>query len=121
VADGDPRRRENGRAPAAGGNGSAPPGTTELRATQSVNRTVGFLVALFAFVALGSFLLLDFGLESLSTFRAWASAESHWSKAQKDALLALTRYLDTRDPRDDVAFLEAMAVAEADRRARLEM
>ncbi len=109
------------RALADSGRAVPPAGGLEIRATRSINRSVGFLVALFAAVAAGSLLLLSFGLGTLSTFRAYANAESLWSKSQKDALLALTRFLDTRDPRDDEAFLEAVKVAEADRRARLEM
>lgn len=104
-----------------GGDGGPPPAALEARATRSINRIVGFLVALFGLVAVGSVLLVSFGLQTLSTFRAYATGESHWSKSQKDALLALARYLDTRDPRDDQAFLDAMKIAEADRRARLEM
>jgi diguanylate cyclase (GGDEF)-like protein/PAS domain S-box-containing protein len=120
VEDREPSRREDVRTP--GGADSAPPsGALEAHATQSINRTVGFLVALFAVVALGSVLLVSYGLGILSTFRAYANAESLWSKSQKDALLALSRFLDSRDPRDDQAFLDAMKVAEADRRARLEM
>jgi diguanylate cyclase (GGDEF)-like protein/PAS domain S-box-containing protein len=121
VAISDSGRRDDGRAQAPGGNGRTSQGALEGRATRAINRTVGLLVGLFAIVAAGSILVLSFGLGILSTFRAYANAESLWAKSQKDALLALTRYLDTRDPQDDQAFLDAIKVAEADRHARLEM
>lgn len=120
MGDAEAGRRDDDRT-LTGAESGPPSGALEAHATQSINRTVGLLVALFAVVALGSVLLVSYGLGTLSTFRAYATAESLWSKSQKDALLALSRYLDGRDPRDDQAFLEAMKVAEADRRARLEM
>jgi diguanylate cyclase (GGDEF)-like protein/PAS domain S-box-containing protein len=121
MSDGESGRRDDGRVQTGADIAAPAPGALEARATQSINRTVGLLVALFAAVALGSVFLLSFGLGTLSTFRAYASGESHWSKSQKDALLALSRFLDTADPHDDAAFRAAMAVAEANRRARLEL
>ncbi|HQR66966.1 MAG TPA: EAL domain-containing protein [Thermoanaerobaculia bacterium] len=78
-------------------------------------------MGLFALVAVGSVSIVSFGLGTLSTFRAYASGESRWAKSQKNALLALARFVETGDARDEAAFREAMALAGAARRARLEL
>ena len=114
VRSGDPRA-------VTGPGGWAAPAGVEGRATQSINRTVGLLVLLFVLVSAGAVLLSSFGLGTLSTFRAYASAESRWSKTQNEALIALSRYLETREERDYETFNESMKVVLANRRARIEL
>ncbi len=73
-----------------------------------------FLIVIGALVALGAS-----GLNVLAGLQAFVSAESHWSKGQKDASLALSRYLDTGDEADYRRFLGRLAVPLGDRKARL--
>ena len=121
MTEDDSSRRGEGRALTATGGSAPPAGSLEKRATQSINRTVASLVALFAIVAAGSVFVASFGLGTLSTFRAYATAESRWLKAQKDGLIALSRYLQSADEEDYRAFRTALEVPAAARRARLEM
>lgn len=59
---------------------------------------------------------------SVSTgVRAYISGEGLWSKGQKDAVYALSRYLQTRDQRDYQTYLASIALPLGDRQARLEM
>src|ERR1039457_1529852 len=64
-----------------------------------------FLIVIGALVALGTS-----GLNVLAGLQAFVSAESHWSKGQKDASLALSRYLDTGEEADYRRFLGRLAV-----------
>jgi len=73
-----------------------------------------FLIVIGAIVALGTS-----GLNVLAGLQAFVGAESHWSKGQKDAALALSRYLDTGDEADYRRFLGRLAVPLGDRKARL--
>ncbi len=74
----------------------------------------GFLVVIVTLVAVGAS-----GLNVLAGLQAFVSAESHWSKGQKDASLALSRYLDTGADADYRRFLGRLAVSLGDRKARL--
>ena len=73
-----------------------------------------FLIVIGAIVAVGTS-----GLNVLAGLQEFVSAESHWSKGQKDASLALSRYLDTGDEADFRRFLGRLAVPLGDRKARL--
>ena len=73
-----------------------------------------FLIAIGALMAVGAS-----GLTLLASLQAFVSAESHWSKGQKDASLALTRYLDSGDEADYRRFLGRLGVTLGDRKARL--
>lgn len=61
------------------------------------------------------------GLYFLSGVRAYVAAESEWSKAQKQAVIALHAYVDTHDPAALARFTAHLAVPRADRLARLEL
>jgi diguanylate cyclase (GGDEF)-like protein/PAS domain S-box-containing protein len=74
----------------------------------------GFLIVIVALVAVGAS-----GLNLLAGQQSFVSAESHWSKGQKDASLALSRYLDTGDESDYRRFVGRLGVALGDRKARL--
>lgn len=81
------------------------------------------LLIVWAFVAMVVGLLtyatIGFGL--MSGARAYAGAEGLWSKSQKDAVLALSRYVLESKPEDYQAFQEALQVTLGDRKARLEL
>lgn len=53
--------------------------------------------------------------------RAYIGGEGLWSKGQKEAVYALTRYLDSQAERDYQDFLNAIAIPLGDRAARMEM
>jgi len=61
------------------------------------------------------------GMQVLSVIRAYIAGESHWSKAQKDAVFHLVRYASTGDERAFRIFQSSIAVNLGDRRARLAM
>ncbi|MEO8587494.1 MAG: EAL domain-containing protein [Acidobacteriota bacterium] len=73
-----------------------------------------FLVVIVALVAVGAS-----GLDLLAGLQSFVSAESHWAKGQKDASLALSRYLDTGDESDYRRFVGRLGVTLGDRKARL--
>ena len=57
----------------------------------------------------------------LSAARAFVGGEGLWSKAERDAIYALSRYANTRDQRDYQAYTSALAVVLGDRQFRLEL
>lgn len=60
-------------------------------------------------------------IEMLSAARAYVSAESRWSKAQKDAVYQLARYARSRDEADFRRYREAIAITLGSRQARIEL
>jgi diguanylate cyclase (GGDEF)-like protein/PAS domain S-box-containing protein len=84
-----------------------------------VGRWIAILVALFLIV-IGTLVVIGAsGLNGLAGLQSFVSAESHWSKGQKDATLALSRYLDSGDESDYRHFLGRLGVTLGDRKARL--
>ena len=61
------------------------------------------------------------GMQVLSVIRAYIAGESHWSKAQKDAVFHLVRYAGTGDGQAYRTYQASIAVNFGDRRARLAM
>ena len=57
-------------------------------------------------------------MDVLSSVRAYAVGESHYSKGQKDALLHLQRYAQSQREEEYMAFLRSLEVPEGDARAR---
>jgi diguanylate cyclase (GGDEF)-like protein/PAS domain S-box-containing protein len=55
----------------------------------------------------------------VSAVRAFVAGESLWSKAQKDAIYALSRYVDSGSARDLSRFEQAMAIPAGDWQARV--
>ena len=80
-------------------------------------------VVVWVFVALviGLFLFASTSIHLLSAVRAYVEAEGLWSKGQKDALYALSRYTLYSDEADYAAYLAALSVNQGDRQARLEL
>lgn len=77
--------------------------------------------SIFVAISVATLLLALAALEVQSAARSYVAGEGMWSKAQRDAVYALTMYGQTRDP---VYFLQYRAVLEVplgDHRARLEM
>jgi diguanylate cyclase (GGDEF)-like protein/PAS domain S-box-containing protein len=84
-----------------------------------VARWIAVLAVLYLF-AIGSLVAVGVaGIGVLAGLQAFVSAESHWSKGQKDASLALSRYLDTGDEADYRRFQGRLAVPLGDRKARI--
>lgn len=75
-----------------------------------------FLAIVFLLVLVGAG-----SMEILSACRAYAGGESLWSKAQKESVSDLVRYVRTRSQADYESFREALAVPLGDRQARLEL
>lgn len=60
-------------------------------------------------------------LTVMSVVRAYVGGESHWSRAQKDAVFALQKFASTGSEQDYQRFLTGIEVPIGDRGARLEM
>ena len=118
---GQTSRREDGRVQIVADGGIATSGTLEARTTQSVNRSVGLLVALFALALTVATTLGVLGLRTLSTFRAYAAAQGRWSREEAASLLALLRYLDSADEKDRQLFLVSQDIPKAFHRALVEL
>ena len=67
------------------------------------------------------FALSMLSVNILSATRAYVEGESLRSKAQKDAVFHLDRYVISRDEEDFQSYLKAIAVTLGDRKARLEL
>lgn len=78
---------------------------------------VGFMGALIA----TELLSLRFAMNTLSAVRAFVGGEGLWSKAQKTAVLNLTKYANTRDPQYYEEFTHSLDIPLGDRQARIEM
>lgn len=92
-------------------------------ATSPVGNSRRLLLVVWIFVAivvgLLAFAYYSFGL--MSAARAYVGGEGFWSKSQKDAVMALTRYASEQRPQDYQAFQDALKVSLGDRKARLEL
>jgi len=75
-----------------------------------------FLAIVVVLVALGMA-----SVEVLSAGRGYVEGESHWSKAQKEAVFFLTRYAATHSEEDYNRFLASLAVPQGDEKARIEL
>lgn len=79
------------------------------------------IIWIYMGVVLGLFFLTCFSIFLLSAVRAYVGGEGLWSKAQKDALYALTRYTQNARQSDYTAFRTALSVNQGDRQARIEL
>ncbi|MCX7061180.1 MAG: PAS domain S-box protein [Nevskia sp.] len=87
----------------------------------SIGAKLGMMVATFLVSATAALAIVVLSFTVSSGVRAYVGAESQWSKGQKDAVYAITRYLHTGDRQALAAFSSAIAIPLGDRRARLEM
>lgn len=87
------------------------------------DKRLRLFVVVWVFVALviGLFLFAFASIQILSAVRAYVEAEGLWSKGQKDAIYALSRYTLYSDESDYAAYLAALSVNQGDRLARLQL
>lgn len=79
------------------------------------------VVWIYAGVVLGLFVLTYFSIGLLSAVRAYVEGEGLWSKGQKDAIYALTRYTLYAEETDYKTYQAALSVNQGDRQARIEL
>ena len=84
-------------------------------------RGVTILVAVFLVVIAAIVGVAAVGLEVLTSVRAYVGGEGLWSKAEKDASSALSRYIEEGDEAYYREFLKQLAVPLGNRRAREEL
>ena len=84
-------------------------------------RRLFVIVWIFVALVLGLFIFASVSIHLLSAGRAYVEGEGLWSKGQKDAIYALSRYTLYADEPDYQTYLSALAVNQGDRRARLEL
>lgn len=84
-------------------------------------RRLFVVVWIFGAVVVGLFVLTCLSIFLLSAVRAYVGGEGLWSKGQKDAIYALTRYTLYANEADYGAYLSALAVNQGDRQARIEL
>ncbi|MEO8056309.1 MAG: EAL domain-containing protein [Acidobacteriota bacterium] len=95
-----------------------PPGDSPAQAS----RLVALLVVLFVSIIAAILATGATGMSALSGVRAFVAAESNWSKAQKEAVYALSRYLDTGGEESHYRRFNALlAIPRGDRKARVAM
>ena len=82
---------------------------------------VNLVVAIFVLIIVALISIGYGGMELLSGVRAYVGGEGLWSKSQKQALYALTKYARSRDEADYQSYLHAIAVPLGDKKARLEL
>jgi len=87
----------------------------------SIGAKLSGMVVMFLVSVMGTLIIVALSFSMSSGVRAYVSAESQWSKGQKDAVYALNRYLQTGDRRSWNDFQKAIAVPLGDRRARLDL
>ena len=84
-------------------------------------RLVALLVLVFVAIIVAILGTGAMGMSALSGIRAFVVGQANWSKAQKDAVYSLGRYLDTGKEAHYLAFQARLAVPRGDRKARLAM
>ena len=99
----------------------APAGRLPGEVSAQTTHLVALLV--FVFVAIIAAILATgaAGVEALSGIRAFVVGQANWTKAQKEAVYALSRYLETGDQSHYRSFNARLAVPRGDRKARLAM
>src|SRR5690242_4247809 len=88
----------------------------------TTTRTKPRLIALiwpFVAVVVVQAIVASVSIQTLSAIRAYVAGESVWSKAQKDAIYLLDRYVETRNDLYYLQFENAIAIPLGDRAARL--
>ncbi|MCE3227974.1 MAG: hypothetical protein K0S32_2525 [Bacteroidetes bacterium] len=87
----------------------------------SITKKLYFTVGTMAVLIVVELLTLWFAIHTLSSVRAFVSAEGLWSKAQKDAVLHLKKYNRTHNEKDFLAFQNFMQVPLGDHKTRIEL
>jgi PAS domain S-box-containing protein len=84
-------------------------------------RKLGVTVVAFVLIVVCVLALDDFRTRTLGAIRAYVQGEGLWSKAQKEAVINLRRYVRTRNDVYYQFYLTDIAVPLGDRQARLEL
>jgi len=87
----------------------------------TLSAKLGLIVAVFVIVICAVIGLFVLAYHINAGVRTYVGGEGLWSKGQKDAVYALTRYLDQQNERDYQSYLSAIALPLGDRDARLAM
>src|SRR6185295_15062033 len=93
-----------------------------ILSTPSLPRArTGVIVWVFVAIIVTLLALTLYSTQLLSSGRIFVASVNHWSKAHRDAAFYLTRYAETKDAEDYLAFQSAMGVLEGVRAARDEL
>lgn len=92
-----------------------------LAVPRGKRRRLFVVVWVFVALVIGLFLFAFTSIHLLSAVRAYVQGEGLWSKGQKDAIYALSRYTLYADEVDYASYLAALSVNQGDRQARLEL
>jgi signal transduction histidine kinase/CheY-like chemotaxis protein len=87
----------------------------------SLSKKLYAVIGIMGLLIATELLTLLFAMNTLSSVRAFVGGEGLWSKAQKDAVLNLQRYAESRDPKYYDGFLHCLEIPQGDRQARTEM
>jgi signal transduction histidine kinase len=87
----------------------------------SIAKKLYLVIGTMAVLLACELVVLSFTMQTLSAVRAFVEGEGSWSKAQKNAALALQRYSLFGNERDYATFLDELRVPEGDHAARVEM
>lgn len=80
------------------------------------------MILLLFLAIIGVLLSLNvFGMQTLSSIRAYVGGEGLWSKSQKDAVYQLRVYAHSRKEEDFARFAELLRVPLGDKKARIEL
>ena len=113
-------RQEAFPARAAGARGDRPPLMLRVNKIRSMPHLPRYwpIVAVFVAMALLQASVAIVSIQLLSTVRAYVAGESLYSKAQKDAQIALLDYTEKHQEADYARFMSALAIPRGDRAAR---
>lgn len=89
----------------------------DLSIAKKLYAVVGIMATLIA----AELFTLLFAMDTLSSIRSFIAGESFWSKAQKNAIYRLHRYVSTKEEVHYTSFQESLQVSLGDRQARLEL
>src|SRR6202790_2341463 len=86
-----------------------------------VGTKLRIIVGVFVAIVVCVFLLGMLRSEIVGGVRAYVGGEGLWSKAEKRAVLSLTKYADSRSDSDYRQYLAEIAVPVGDKQARIEL
>lgn len=86
-----------------------------------VARKLYTVFGIMAFLIGFELLVLSFAMNTLSSVRAFVAGEGHWSKAQKDAINSLHKYIITSDSRYYLKYKKFLEIPEGDKEGLIEV
>jgi len=87
----------------------------------SIAKKLYVVVGVMATLIAAELFTLLFAMDTLSSIRSFVGGEGLWSKAQKNAIYSLHRYVSTKDEVHYESFQQNLKVSLGDRQARLEL